>query len=287
MAAGLGSRFGGSKQLFSFTANNYSILDFSIYDAIQAGFNSIVFIVNEDILELFQKKYTSALPNHVSVRFCVQKTGSIPAKFKIINRKKPWGTGHALLMLKELINNTFAIINADDFYGKEAFKLMYESLFNYNSNDNFLIGYQLNKTLSENGSVSRGECFFNKNNNLSHLIERSQIAKRNNGISYIEKDLIKTIKPDSIVSMNFWGLKLDILDIAEREFYLFLENYKNDDSEFYITKVIEAALYDKRDFKIIKTSSKWFGVTYKEDVDEVSKQLKKMIEKKHYPKILW
>ena len=165
MAAGFGSRFGGWKQLFSMTSRNYSILDFSIYDAIQAGFNSIVIIVNENTLNQFQQKYATTLPKHISVSFVIQKIDSIPTNFKFINRKKPWGTGQALLMLKELVNDKFAIINADDFYGKGAFKLMYESLFNNNNNnnnkknDNFLIGYQLDKTLSQNGSVSRGECF--------------------------------------------------------------------------------------------------------------------------------
>lgn len=287
MAAGLGSRFGGSKQLFSFTDNNYSLLDFSIYDAIQAGFNSIIFIVNKNLIDQFQKKYASTLPLYVSVSFCIQNTNSIPAKFKHINRKKPWGTGHALLTLKGLVNDKFAIINADDFYGKKSFDLMYKSLFSDNSEENFLIGFQLNKTLSENGSVSRGECFFNKNNNLSQIVERSQIAKRSNSISYIESGLIKTIKPDSIVSMNFWGFNLEILEIAEREFYYFLKNYKNEDLEFYITKIIEAALIDKKPFKIIKTDSEWFGITYKEDVAKVNKELESLIERKYYPSLLW
>lgn len=287
MAAGFGSRFGGLKQLFSMTSRNYSILDFSIYDAIQAGFNSIVFIVNENTLDQFQQKYATTLPKHISVSFVIQKIDSIRIKFKFFNRKKPWGTGQALLMLKELVNNQFAIINADDFYGKEAFKLMYESLFNNNSNNNFLIGYQLDKTLSENGSVSRGECFYNANNNLSHIVERKQIAIRSDHISYLEKDSIKTIPNDSIVSMNFWGFNSEILDIAEREFNQFLEYYKNDDSEFYITKVVEAALNDKKNFKIIKTNSQWFGITYKEDAEMVSKHLESLIKKRCYPEILW
>lgn len=287
MAAGFGSRFGGLKQLFSMTSSYYSILDFSIYDAIQAGFNSIVFIVNENALDQFQQKYATTLPKYISVSFVIQKIDSIPTKFKFINRKKPWGTGQALLMLKELVNNQFAIINADDFYGKEAFKLMYESLFNNNSNDNFLIGYQLDKTLSENGSVSRGECFYNANNNLSYIAERKQIEIRSDHISYLEKDVITTIPNDSIVSMNFWGFNSEILDIAEREFNQFLEYYKNDDSEFYITKVVEAALNDKKNFKIIKTNSQWFGITYKEDAKMVSKHLESLIKKRCYPEILW
>jgi len=291
MAAGFGSRFGGWKQLFSMTSSNYSILDFSIFDAIQAGFNSIVIIVNENTLNQFQQKYATTLPKHISVSFVIQKIDSIPTKFKFINRKKPWGTGQALLMLKELVNDKFAIINADDFYGKGAFKLMYESLFNNNNNnkknDNFLIGYQLDKTLSHNGRVSRGECIFSVHNNLSNIVERKQIATRSNHTSYLEKDSIKAIQNDSIVSMNFWGFNSEILDIAEREFNQFLEYYKNDDSEFYITKVVEAALNDKKTFKIIKTNSQWFGITYKEDAKMVSKHLESLINKRCYPEILW
>ena len=206
MAAGFGSRFGGLKQLYSFTENNYSILDFSIYDAIDAGFNDIVFIVREDILYLFKQKYASTLPNKISVTYVIQGVDKVSKVYKSISREKPWGTGHALLMLKDVVQNKFALINADDFYGKEAFKKMHDNLFN--SNFNYLIGYQLDKTLSNNGTVSRGECYFSSDMNLKHIVERKQITKREN--KEVTEELRKVInrpannlrKPVSFVGVH-------------------------------------------------------------------------------------
>ena len=160
MAAGFGSRFGGLKQLYSFTDEEHSILDFSIYDAIEAGFNTIVFIVRKDILRQFEEKYSNLFPKEISVDFVIQDVANVSTAFKSIHRIKPWGTGHALLMLKGVVKGNFAIINADDFYGKEAFKLMHGNLFDDRKTDSYLMGYKLEKTLSMNGSVSRGECFF-------------------------------------------------------------------------------------------------------------------------------
>ncbi len=285
MAAGFGSRFGGLKQLYSFTENKYSILDFSIYDAIDAGFNNIVFIVRDDILNVFKQKYTSTLPSSISVTYVIQGVDKVPKAYKLINREKPWGTGHALLMLKDIVCNKFALINADDFYGKEAFKQMHDNLFN--SDSNYLIGYQLDKTLSDNGTVSRGECYFSSDRSLKHIIERKQITKRENKTSYIEKDFVKPIEADTIVSMNFWGFSPEILNIAEKEFVQFLDTYNDDDSEFYITKVVESAINTNQIFTVLKTNSNWFGVTYKEDVISVSNQIDNLIDKGVYPKVLW
>lgn len=287
MAAGFGSRFGGIKQLYSFTSNDYSLLDFSIYDAIQVGFNHIIFIVREDILTDFKEKYDFKLPNHITVNYVIQQIEYVPDTYKSIKRKTPWGTGHALLILKQLVKNKFAIINADDFYTKDAFKKMHENLFIINDTQNFLIGYQLDKTLSENGSVSRGECVFDADNSLNQIIERKEIIKKHDLITYIENNKTKTIKKTSIVSMNFWGFNPDILEIAENEFYLFLGNYKNDASEFYITKVVEKAIGNKQEFKIINTDSEWFGITYKEDSEIVSEKIKTLISKGIYPEKLW
>lgn len=284
MAAGFGSRFGGLKQLHSFTTNNYSILDFSIYDAIQAGFNNIIFIVRQDILNQFKTKYSYVLPKKVSVDFVIQDVNTFS---KNVNRQKPWGTGHALLMLKGLVKDKFVIINADDFYGKEAFQLMHNNLFDKENEDSFLIGYQLDKTLSKNGSVSRGECFFNFEDKLTQIVERNKIEYRNNSISYIEENSLKEINSNTIVSMNFWGFTSKILDIADEQFNLFLNTYKNDDSEFYITKVVEAAISKNEVLKSLKTNSQWFGVTYKQDAILVSKRIENLIEKGCYPKVLW
>lgn len=285
MAAGFGSRFGGNKQLYSFTENNYSILDFSIYDAIRVGFNDIVFIIREDINNEFKKKYSTLQSKSMTVSYIIQDTSKIPDTYSSIKRLKPWGTGHALLMLKGLVTNKFALINADDFYGKDAFVRIYNSLFNTASN--FLIGYKLNNTLSENGSVSRGECFLDSVNYLQKIIERTEIAIRTSGLSYIENALENPINKETIVSMNFWGFNPDILNIAEDAFNKFLDNYKNDEAEFYITMVVEEAIKKTYKFKAITTNSKWFGITYKEDIPLASDEIKQLINSKIYPKTLW
>ena len=285
MAAGFGSRFGGNKQLYSFTKNNYSILDLSIYDALRAGFNDIVFIVREDIIDQFKTKYSPLASKSITLSYIIQDTTNIPKLYGKLKRLKPWGTGHALLTLKGIVTNKFALINTDDFYGKEAFIKIHDSLFK--STSNFLIGYKLNNTLSKNGSVSRGECFLDSKNNLQQIIERTGIAIRKKELSYIENVVENSINKNAIVSMNFWGFNPEIIDIAAIEFNKFLENYKSDNAEYYITMVVEAAIKKEHQFKVITTNSKWFGITYKEDIKLASEEIKGLINAKIYPSILW
>lgn len=271
MAAGMGSRFGSLKQIHA-VVENYAILDFSIYDAIQVGFNHLVFIVRQDILNVFKERYENALPNSIQVNFVLQDASGLPV------RKKPWGTGHALLSLKNTINDPFALINADDFYGRHAFKLMHDALFENSSHQNYFIGYQLKNTLSDFGTVSRGECSLNENNELMSIIERTNISK---------EDL--QIPKNTIVSMNFWGFSYDVFKTADSLFKSFLEKHKNSETaEFYIPQVVSYLIQSgKSTFKMLESDSNWFGITYKEDEQMVKKQLLELISGGVYPFKLW
>lgn len=294
MAAGFGTRFGGLKQLHAITDNGYSIIDFSIYDAIHAGFNKIVFIVRESILEEFEVRYQNTLPKNIKVEFVIQDTQDIPDKYKANakNRTKPWGTGHVLLILKEYISENFALINADDMYGKHAFELLYDALYNVKSSDSYFVGYRLDKTLSENGTVSRGECFVDSNNYLEHVIERHKIERLDNTkIVRQDEDSDKLVEIDSktTVSMNFWGFTPNIFDYAESQFEIFLEaNANNEKAEFYIPTVVEYVIKTKAiSFKMLSTNAKWYGITYRTDHAEVTNYIADLIDKGEYPEKLW
>ncbi|MEO8933273.1 MAG: sugar phosphate nucleotidyltransferase [Xanthomarina sp.] len=271
MAAGMGSRFGGLKQLHP-VLNTYTILDFSIFDALKAGFNHIVFIIRADILDVFKERYINKLPVNIQVDFVIQDHSEFPF------RKKPWGTGQALLSLKNTISNAFALINADDFYGSHAFELMHDALYTNTTNQNYFVGYQLKNTLSDFGTVSRGACVLNENQELISIIERSKISK--------EEPLMAL---NTIVSMNFWGFTPDIFKITEHLFEDFLKEHTDSETaEFYIPKVVDYILKEKLgNFKMLESHCKWFGVTYKEDEAMVKEQLKKLISENVYPKKLW
>ncbi len=294
MAAGMGSRFGSLKQLHYITSNNYSIIDFSIYDAISAGFNTIVFIVRDEILEDFKIRYENRLDDSITMHFIIQDINDIPGHHKSeLDRKKPWGTGHALLSLENVIENNFALINADDFYGKDAFKTMHDALFNAKSTDNnFFIGYPLKNTLSNNGTVSRGECIMDDKGFLMDIHERGEIKMQSNGIiDYTLSDKEKgTLLPETTVSMNFWGLSPRIFDVAKIQFDNFLENLsKNDNtSEFYITTIVDHTIKNGlMNCKMLSTKSQWYGITYKSDIDEVSNKISDFVSQDIYPEILW
>lgn len=286
MAAGLGTRFKSLKQLHPITPDGNSILDFSIFDALEAGFNRIIFIVSESTLENFKKRYEFAFSKDVIIEFVIQDT----AKYRTQQRQKPWGTGHALLLLKEHITSCFALINADDFYGKSTFKILYDALFNSPLEMNYFVAYLLKHTLSNHGTVSRGECFLKKNKQLSTIIERINIKKQNNSIVYLDSEnTTKEISPNTLVSMNFWGFQPSIFSLVETLFSDFLkDNITSETSEFYITHVVNHSIKNNlMDFKMLITDSKWYGITYIEDQKPVSKYIQNLINIEKYPKILW
>ena len=289
MAAGLGSRFGGLKQLHAINSKNYSIIDYSIYDAIATGFNKIIFIIRKEILNDFKERYHNKLPKHVSIEFVIQDTNKIPKPFKT-NRIKPWGTGHALLMLKDSIKEPFVLINADDFYGQNSFNLIFDALFNDKLNLNYFVGYELDKTLSESGYVSRGECFLDETMCLNKIIERSQITKQDDGtIVYFDSNNLINVAPKTPVSMNFWGFSPSIFPIAESLFIEFLnENISHTKTEFYLPSIVDFAIKnDLLKFKMLSTTSQWYGITYKEDQDVISSKILEFTKKGIYPETLW
>ncbi|MCX7549710.1 sugar phosphate nucleotidyltransferase [Xanthomarina sp. F2636L] len=271
MAAGMGSRFGGLKQTHT-VVHEYAILDFSVYDAIQVGFNHLVFIVRNEILDVFEKRYSKKLPKHIQIDFVIQDTKDLP------KRKKPWGTGHALLSLKNTINNPFALINADDFYGREAFELMHDALYQDSTQQNYFVGYQLKNTLSDFGTVSRGECILNEKQELISIIERTDISKDN------------VLMPlTTIVSMNFWGFTPEIFQVTAQLFkHFLLENKDSETAEFYIPQVVDYTIKENiTTYKMLETNTNWFGVTYREDEPTVKKQLLDLISEDVYPTKLW
>jgi UTP-glucose-1-phosphate uridylyltransferase len=282
MAAGLGTRFGSLKQLHPLV-NGFAILDFSIYDAIYAGFNEIILIVREEIRHEFKIHFLNFSCDTVKIRFVNQLLDSESLN---IERTKPWGTGHALLTLEHIISNNFALINADDYYGRQAFQDMHDALYSKNNTNCYLIGYKLYKTLSVNGSVSRGECILDNNNNLKHITERHRIIQKN-GICTYNND--SRIVDNTIVSMNFWGFVPNIFTIAKEAFQKFIQNSNHLESdEFYIASVVEDAIHQNNlKFKILNTDSQWYGITYKSDEDQIKKHFNNLIESNYYPKNLW
>jgi choline kinase len=292
LAAGIGSRYGGLKQLDTFTPDGATIMDFSIYDAIQAGFGNVVFIIRKNIEKEFKQTFNAKLEGKITVDYVFQEIEYIPKKYQNTNRKKPWGTGHALLMAKDIIKENFAIINADDFYGKEAFKIMATTLLNTDkaSYDFNMISYLLKNTLSENGFVSRGECQVNKEDYLTTIIERTHIEKKDGQL--LRKDENENFIPIdnyTIVSMNFWGFTPKCFEFIDPIFEEFLEkNNSNLKAEFFIPLIGHDMIQSNTaSVKVLHSDAKWFGVTYKEDKKMVQQAITQLIHQKKYPSKLW
>ncbi len=270
MAAGMGSRFGGLKQIEPIGPKGEVILDFSVYDAVKAGFNKVVFIIRRDIEEDFRNITKQRIEKMVDCEFVFQDMDKLPEGFSAPpDRTKPWGTGHAIYCTKNVVNTPFAIINADDYYGQESFKIINDYLEN---NDGMcMVGFKLGNTLTENGTVARGVCE-ERDGILSGICEYTSIDK-NSGIPL-----------DTTVSMNMWGLQPDVFDYLEKDFVEFLKNMKNPlKDEFFIPFVIDNMIKtDGYKVKVLKTNEKWYGVTYKEDKDMVVEAMKEKAERGCY-----
>ena len=292
LAAGIGSRYGGLKQLDTFSEQGDTILDFSIYDAIQAGFGKVVFIIRKSIEADFKAFFNPKLEGKIEVEYVFQEIDNIPEKYKDNNRQKPWGTGHALLMAKDVITENFAVINADDFYGRAAFVGIAEALRNIDKNSsNFnMMGYVLKNTISEYGFVSRGECNVNKNGFLTGITERTHIEKIDGILKFKESDgVLKPISEDTIVSMNFFGFTPKYFELSESLFEDFLkDNYKEPKAEFFIPLVVNHLIVNKTAaMQVLKSDARWFGVTYIEDKAYVTSEIQKLKDTGVYPKNLW
>lgn len=292
LAAGMGSRYGGLKQLDTFTESGATIIDFSIYDALDAGFEKFVFIIRRSFEEEFKTLFSKKLEGRAQVDFVFQETEKVPEKYLNPKRTKPWGTAHALLMAKDVLTDNFAIINADDFYGKEAFRLMADTLRktdreSYQFN---MMAYLLKNTISEHGFVSRGECQVDDSGFLTDVTERVHIEKVNGQL--IRKDEHGSLVPideNTIVSMNFWGFTLKYFEFGVELFEEFLEENREDlKAEFYIPSVVQEILKSgKATVEVLKSNAKWFGVTYKEDKEMVSQEIDRLFRQKIYPSNLW
>lgn len=293
LAAGMGSRYGGLKQIDSMSKEGDTIIDFSIYDAIQAGFKKVVFIVRKDFIKEFKQKFDEKLKDKIEVEYVCQEINDTPPGFEIDpERTKPWGTGHALLMTKDVINDNFIVINGDDFYSKEAFKSIIKELsgLDKNSYNMCMVGYSLDKTISENGYVSRGQCYVNKNNELTDIIERTHIEKRGHEILRKNQEGELTLmENDTIVSMNFWGFTPRFLDALEYDFQIFMKERSTElKSEFFIPTVVSNVIQaNKGTVKVLTSDAKWYGVTYAEDKPVVTKAISELKKNGVYPKDLW
>lgn len=290
LAAGMGSRYGGVKQIDKFGPSGETILDYSIYDAVRAGFGKVVFIIRKEIEQDFREVFDNKLAPHIQVEYAFQ-TADLPyAGIKQVSeRTKPWGTGHAMLCAKDKINGPFAVINADDFYGHDGFVKMAEFLSNnQDSTLHSMVGYELPKTLSENGSVSRGVCEDDGEGNLKQIVENTKIYPENGKIISEMGDSKIELDPNSPVSMNFWGFMPSVFDNLEQWFVEFVnENAENPKSEYFIPLTAQQLMGIGHKIKILRNSGVWFGVTYREDREHVSESISKLVEQGEYPGKLW
>jgi len=290
LAAGMGSRYGGIKQIDGFGPSGETIMDYSLFDAIRAGFTKVVFIVREEIKDTVKEIFLPRLKGKVSVEFVIQSLDTmVPKEYLNSERTKPWGTAHAVLCARNVIQEPFAVINADDFYGRRAFESVANFFAGNPKGAHAMVGYTLKNVLSENGSVSRGCGEQDANGYLKSVVERTTIVKENGKIVSKEKDGDVVLSPDTPTSMNFWGFHPEIFPLIEKFFHEFLkDNSKNPKAEFFIPLIGNQIIKQNLGkVKIIGGGDIWFGVTYKEDKEEVSSKILDLVEKGEYPKKLW
>ena len=293
MAAGMGSRFGGLKQIEPVGPSGEFIIDYSVFDAIRCGFDKIVFIIKEENYEIFKETIGKRMPNNIEIDYAFQKMNDIPKKIDLKGREKPLGTGHAVYCARNCIEGNFAVINADDFYGYESLKKISDFLDNDLISDietYALVGYKLKNTITDNGSVKRGVCF----NDIGVLkeIDESLIEKKGN--KYLRKSLIsgceEEINGDTCVSMNLFGFPKQFLKHLEDKMLVFLSDDKTDlmNDEFFLPNAVTSLINDKQvTVKVLDTNEKWYGVTYKEDKQIVVNAINKMIKDGVYKENLW
>ena len=291
LAAGMGSRYGGLKQMDELGPNGESIIDYSIYDAIEAGFGKVVFVIREDFAEAFKERFEGRLKGKIETEYVYQALDDLPEGFTVPEgREKPWGTGHAMLMAKDVIKEPFGIINADDYYGKEAYKQAVDFLITSSDpNEYAMLGYPLDQTLSEHGTVSRGICEVDENDNLIKIVERTKIGWEGDKIYFYEEDGKTEVAGDVPVSMNFWAFKPEFFPLLEQEFIKFLKEKGTElKSEYYfniaVDNLIKAGVATT---KVLKTKSQWFGVTYQEDKPKVQAKFNELHAAGLYPDKLW
>ena len=290
LAAGMGSRYGGIKQIDGFGPSGETIMDYSLFDAIRSGFTKVVFIVRDEILETVKEIFLPKLKGKVEVEFVIQSLDTmVPAEFRNPDRAKPWGTAHAMLCARNVIDEPFAVVNADDFYGHEAFQAVSDFFSAEKSGHHVLVGYTLKNVLSDFGSVSRGVGEEDAGGYLTSVVERTNVFRENGKIIAHEKDGNIELNPEAKTSMNFWGFYPSIFGFTEKTFHAFLKNNaSNIKAEFFIPIVAnELVKSGAGKIKVISGGSTWFGVTYKEDKEEVSRKINDLVKRGEYPSRLW
>lgn len=290
LAAGMASRYGSMKQMEGFGPGGETIMDYSIYDAIRAGFTKVVFIIRKDFADNFKAVFEPRLKGRVAIDYVYQELSLFTEGFTIpAERRKPWGTAHAVLCAKGIVMDPFAVINADDFYGRDAFEKAYQFLTKVADEKTYsIIGYDLMNTLSDHGTVNRGVCEVDEKGNLSGIAERLNISYKEGKVVCEDGHKPHQLPLETSVSMNFWCFHNSIFPYTQELFREFLtENIDIPKSEFFIPIVADKFIKSGGVIQVIPTTSQWFGVTYKEDAPEVRKSLHKLIEKGEYPVGLW
>ncbi|MEA3443089.1 MAG: sugar phosphate nucleotidyltransferase [Bacteroidota bacterium] len=292
LAAGLGSRYGGLKQMDRFGPSGETILEYSIYDAIRSGFGKVIFVIRESMEEDLRKTILKKIENKIETVCVFQKTDDLPNGFQLPEgREKPWGTAHAILAARNKVKEPFTVINADDFYGLDSYKVMagYFANNNKNSKECAMVGFELHKTVTEHGTVSRGICSLNPDSFLTDVVERTKISKKGANIYFEENGKQISLTGNELVSMNFWGFQANAMEMLQHDFSVFLrDNIQKPKSEFFIPWAVnEWIKRGDSKAKVLSGKSQWFGVTYQEDKDFVRESLSDLIEAGHYPKDLW
>ncbi len=289
LAAGMGSRYGGLKQLDRLGPGGETIMDYSIYDAIKAGFGKVIFVIRESFEKDFREIVADKFASLIDIEIVFQETSNVPEGCSYNPaREKPWGTNHAVLMGKDVIKEPFGVINADDFYGQNSFQVLADFLRSVENKQNeyCMVGYRVGNTLSESGTVSRGVCVVDENNYLQNVVERTSIEEKSGAVVFQNENGEEVIIPsDTLVSMNMWGFTPDYFDYSIEHFKKFLLERGNDlKSEFYIPTVVNDLINsNEASCKVLDTNSKWFGVTYADDRPQVILKLNDLIRKGDYP----
>jgi choline kinase len=296
MAAGMGSRYGGLKQIDPVGPNGEIIIEYSIYDALKAGFGKVVFVIKEELLESFKDSIGRKVEGLVETAYVFQKVDIVPAGYSVpIERTKPWGTAHAIMCCKNHVNTPFLVINADDFYGASTFKLIHDYLVNLEDSKEFyqysMVGFKLENTLTDHGHVARGVCEVDSSGYLTSIKERTQIQRFEDGAKYTEDGEHWVAIPEgSTVSMNTWGLTPIIFEELEKKFPIFLEENKNNilKAEYLLPCLIDSLIAeDKAKVEVLTSEEQWYGVTYKEDKAIVKTAIMNLVDKGEYPVNLW
>ena len=297
MAAGMGSRFGGLKQIEPVSDKGEIILDFSLYDAVMAGFKKVVFIIKEENEAAFRELIDARAGKYIDVEYAFQKLDDLPEGYAVPEgREKPWGTGHAVLAARKVVDGPFAVINADDYYGPGAFQTMYNFLEKAEDADKYqycMVGFQIENTLTENGYVSRGVCQLDENSMLTDITERTKIQWQDEKIVFTENDgeTWEELPRGTFVSMNFWGFTSSMMREMEERFPAFLDKAMVENpmkGEYFLPGVVDQLIQEgKAEVKVLKSMDRWYGVTYKEDKESVVDALQSMKDKGEYPDVLF